>query len=186
VANDPSNAGDEFLLREYEHFADSFWRTEELGEKRVNFYISLVTAVVVALVALAKDKGRFSAHEVEGLAVGAGCALMLVGTFTFLRMMRRNAVSDQYKHAMGLIRAHFQRRGDLGDYQPFERLPRMLWTGGLAQTVALLNSLIAGAVAAVALLLVARASFAALPAIVVFAVAFSAHFWVLHRRYKKG
>ncbi|MEW5719784.1 MAG: hypothetical protein AB1817_14230, partial [Chloroflexota bacterium] len=44
---------EEFMLAEYRYFADGFWRNEEAGERRVNFFITLVTAVISALVALA-------------------------------------------------------------------------------------------------------------------------------------
>lgn len=42
----------EFLLTEHKLIQESFWRNEESGEKRVNFFITLVTAVIAALVAL--------------------------------------------------------------------------------------------------------------------------------------
>jgi hypothetical protein len=33
------------LLAEYKRYAESFWKNEEVGEKRVSFFITLVTAV---------------------------------------------------------------------------------------------------------------------------------------------
>ena len=42
----------DLLLAEHSYFADSFWRSEEVGEKRVNFFITLVTAVLTVLIAL--------------------------------------------------------------------------------------------------------------------------------------
>jgi hypothetical protein len=186
VPPDQRKGSDEFLLAEYQHFADSFWRTEELGEKRVNFFISLVTAVVIALVALAQDKGRFSTTQVEGIAFAAGTALLMVGIFTFMRMIRRNDVTDQYKKAMDMIREHFRAAGNMNDYEPFEKLPRMLGTGGLAQTVALLNSLIAGGVAAAGFLFFTRPSLIAIPALAGFALTLGVHFDVLRRRYRKA
>ena len=41
----PALDGQAFLLAEYQRLADSFWKNEEVGEKRVNFLITLVTAV---------------------------------------------------------------------------------------------------------------------------------------------
>jgi len=41
---------EKLLLAEYQHFSESFWKNEEIGEKRVNFFITLSTAIV-ALVA---------------------------------------------------------------------------------------------------------------------------------------
>jgi len=57
-----------FLLAEHEHFGDSFWRNEETGEKRVNFLITLVTAVLAALVALASNHGSLTAGQISGFA----------------------------------------------------------------------------------------------------------------------
>lgn len=179
-------ATEEFLLKEYEHFADSFWRTEELGEKRVNFFISLVTAVVAGLVALAREQGRFSARETEWLCVGAGGALLLIGLFTFMRMVRRNEVTDQYKRAMGLIRAHFTHGSGFEGYVPFEpeKVKRRLGTGGLAQTVALLNSLIVAATIAVGSLTYTRPSRVAIPALAGFVLSLGCQFGLLRRRYR--
>lgn len=168
---------DEFLIAEYQHFADSFWRTEELGEKRLNFFISLLTASVAGLVVLATSDTNLSDGQVQGIIVGAGVALFLFGLSTFLRMLRRNEVTDQYKRAMGQIRDRYRIEG----YAPFEKLPRRLFTGGLAQTSALLNSIVAGAVTATAL---AKSSAAALVgcAALVAAATLVAHFAYIHVR----
>ena len=42
----------DFLLNEHRYFAESFWKNEETGEKRVTFFITLITAVISALVVL--------------------------------------------------------------------------------------------------------------------------------------
>jgi hypothetical protein len=47
-----SDGSTEFLLAELEHFGQSLWRNEEVGEKRFNFFLTLVTAVISGLVAL--------------------------------------------------------------------------------------------------------------------------------------
>ena len=41
---------DSLLLAEYHRLIDSFWKSEELGERRVTFFITLTTAVITALV----------------------------------------------------------------------------------------------------------------------------------------
>ena len=48
----PGEAPKELLLEELRYFSESFWRNEQVGETCVNYFVSLVTAVVAALVAL--------------------------------------------------------------------------------------------------------------------------------------
>jgi hypothetical protein len=105
-----------FLLEEYRHLSESFWRNEEVGEKRVNFFITLVTAVIAALVTLA-TKGK---TDVYPIAVFALFALLVVGIVTLNRMIRRNRVTDEYKLAMDMIRSRFRDWDNrLQNYQPF-------------------------------------------------------------------
>ena len=151
AASDPSSAIDDFLIAEYEHFAESFWRTEELGEKRLNFFISLLTAAVAGLVVLATSDTGFSASQVQWVSFSAGLAMLLLGLSTLLRMLRRNDVTDEYKGAMKQIRQVFCDRHALEGYAPFKSSDRPVFTGGLAQTAALLNSMIAGALTAIGL-----------------------------------
>ncbi|MGH3030480.1 MAG: CYTH domain-containing protein, partial [Gaiellaceae bacterium] len=93
---------------EHQHFADSFWRTEELGEKRLNFFISLLTAAVAGLVVLATAESGFTDSQVQWVSFTTGLALLLLGLSTLLRMLRRNNVADQYKDAMNLVRESFR------------------------------------------------------------------------------
>lgn len=106
----------EFLLEEYRHFAESFWRNEEVGEKRINFFITLVTAVIAGLVALATK----SEIDVYPIAVFALVVLLFFGIVMLKRMIKRDTVTDEYKLAMDMIRSRFRNWGDrLQDYQPF-------------------------------------------------------------------
>ena len=50
----PSN---EFLIAQYYARSDSFWRNEELRERRVDLPVTLVTVVQDAMVALTHSKG---------------------------------------------------------------------------------------------------------------------------------
>ena len=176
---------DDFLIAEYEHFADSFWRTEELGEKRLNFFISLVTAAVAGLVVLATSDVGFTREQVRWVAFFAGLALLLLGVSTLLRMLRRNNVADQYIRAINVVRDSFRSRYGLQDYEPIVRIPRRLFTGGLAQTAALLNSMIAAALAAIALVADARPAVTVMAAAAVFAVSLTAQFLYIDWRHKR-
>jgi hypothetical protein len=185
VIADARSGIDDFLIAEYEHFADSFWRTEELGEKRVNFFISLLTAAVAGLVVLATSESGFSDSQVQWVAFSVGVALLLLGLSTLLRMLRRNEVTDQYKRAMGLVRKTFMNRYPLEGYEPFPPtpLPRRLFSGGLAQTTALLNSMVGAATAAIAFLFTVPAGWLGVLAVCTFGLSLGAQFLLIHRRH---
>jgi hypothetical protein len=185
AASEPTSGIDDFLIAEYQHFADSFWRTEELGEKRLNFFISLLTAAVAGLILLATKDSGFSDSEVQWISFGTGLALLLLGFSTLLRMLRRNNVADQYKDAMSLVRASFVTRHGLEGYQPFAKLPRKLFTGGLAQTAALLNSMIAGALMALGLLFTTSPKRIGLAAALVFVLSLAIQFLYIGMRHKR-
>lgn len=137
---------EEFLLAEYRNLADSFWRNEDAGERRVNFFITLVTAVIGALVALATRSSDLGSDTVFAVTVFALLALLAFGIVTLLRMIRRNRVTDEYKRAMARIRALFQAEDDrLREYEPFPRTARKIGSGGLAEVVAVFNALIVAA-----------------------------------------
>src|SRR3954454_19513550 len=135
----------EFLLAEHRYFSDSFWRNEESGEKRVNFLITLATAVLAAVVALASNHGSLTTKQISGFALAACLGLLVVGVLTFRRMLHRNRATDQYKAGMDLIRCYFGAwdRG-LSGYEPFAAsAPRAFGKGGLTDLVAVVDSVIA-------------------------------------------
>ena len=87
----------DFLIAEYNHAADSFWQNKHSGEKRVSFFITLGTAVMAALGAMAKvkieDDGRgISGDDLRIIILCALGSLLLFGIVTFARMMRRHRV----------------------------------------------------------------------------------------------
>jgi hypothetical protein len=43
----------EFLLAEYHNVADSFWKNEQTGETRVNWFLGIITAGAAGLIGLA-------------------------------------------------------------------------------------------------------------------------------------
>jgi hypothetical protein len=147
--DEPKGHSVDFLLAEYRYLGDCFWRNEEIGERRVNFFITLVTAAITALVALATSKdGNLREDDVYFTAVFALLALLSFGIVTLLRMIHRNTVTDEYKAAMETVRSRFREWDEepLQGYQPFEKgKPRKLGTGGLVDMVALVNSVIVAA-----------------------------------------
>jgi hypothetical protein len=56
-AEPPGNeAAKALLLADLEYFAECEWRNEEIGEKRFNFFMTLVTAIEGGLGALASHR----------------------------------------------------------------------------------------------------------------------------------
>ena len=83
----------ELLLHDLDYVRNSFWKNEEIGEKRFSFFVTIVTAVAGALVALSK----IDSTMVSDVVPWALWFLLTFGLLTYARMLHRNAVSDNYK-----------------------------------------------------------------------------------------
>ncbi len=165
MIDDPSGSREEdaakdLLLADLSHLQESFWKNEETGEKRVTFFITLVTAVITALVAISGEKGVTNDLLKQLLLYFAFSSLLVVGLVTLFRLIKRNAVTDGYKKDMRNIRKRFQDyyddRGVLFRYGPFaspdeKKSSELRKFGGLADTVAAINSLLVAAATALAL-----------------------------------
>ena len=149
----------ELLLADLKYFGDSFWKNEEIGEKRVTFFISLATVVLGFLGAMPKtDSSPSDIVNIFALVV-----LLTIGIVTLFRIIKRNAVTDEIKSKMDSIRDIFKKHFDKGrclvNYHPFGKTQDnsrqggrgLRKFGGLAHTVAALNSLIATALVGVIL-----------------------------------
>ena len=179
----------DLLLADYRYFAECFWKNEETGETRVNFFVGIVTLVVGALAALiAKDAAPFG-EPLRLVVLVSLFSLLVLGLITMARMLTRNENTDGYKQSMDTVRQTFKDHFDddriLLHYHPFgvprekerskprgkdnkkdnargaasglgewwreyknEIRPRKF--GGLAHTVAAINSLILAGLVAVA------------------------------------
>jgi putative (di)nucleoside polyphosphate hydrolase len=140
----------DFLLAEYEAFTQSFWRNEEVGEKRVDFFITLATAVLAAVVALlTSDHIDLDPIDERRIATAAVLAMLLFGILFYIRILHRNRVTDEYKDIIKYLRKRTaSNTEDLADYKiPFVKHKRLL-RGGLADTIALMNSILAAVVIA--------------------------------------
>lgn len=142
----------DLLLADLSHFGDSFWRNEEVGEKRINFYVGLVTAVMAGLVTLASSQfaGDNPGRALE-LAAAVLAGLFVLGLVTYLRICRRNEVTDQYKKTLKYLRNRFRELAQFeGEYDlPLGDKGRSLWDGGLVTMVAAINNLILAYLAAI-------------------------------------
>lgn len=142
---------EKLLLAEYEQYSEAFWRNEEAGERRVTFFTTLAAALLTAIVALRTGETEVPWTEMVRLVSMALIAALIFGLVTFLRMLQRDRVTDEYKRIIHYIREQLRRRAaDLGEYA-LPRLPPRHWLfkGGLATTVALINSVLVAALAMV-------------------------------------
>jgi len=134
-----------YLLAEHRFFLQSIWKNEDVGERRVRFFVTLVTAVVTALVALrTRDGGADVA--LPHLAKGALAILLLFGVLTFLRIIHRDRVTDEYREIADYLRTRLTAMdAALDDIRlPFRPRQLRLLQGGLVTTVGAMNSAIAG------------------------------------------
>ncbi len=134
-----------FLIQEYQYYAESFWRCEESGEKKFNFMITLVTTLLAGLIVLLTtdfiDEALVSLFSITVLF-----SLLLFGTLTFQRILKRNLDTDKYKIRLDKIRIYFKERiapESLEHYKIHHKYkPRKILTGGLADAMIALNSVI--------------------------------------------
>ena len=146
-----------FLLAEFGHVAESFFRSEEDGERRVVFFLQL-TAGAGALIAflLGKD-GSYEPNKIYWPVVMVLAGLLLFGLVVLRRVIHRNATTDQYKKQLKRMRKWFtpneaDPRLKYLAFNPFKdeppREPPSYWgptTGGWQDVHILVCAILAGA-----------------------------------------
>ena len=154
-----SDLFDAFMVSELEHTADSVLRNEEDGERRVTVFLTIAGGAGAALAFIAGDEA-VEPYEVNPLFVTVLVAMLVVGYVTFVRVVRRNLASDEYKERLNRARTYFvPNRADprIAKYLPFNPYELELraephWLsigrGGWLETTAVVNALIAGALGA--------------------------------------
>lgn len=162
----------ELLLQDYRYRAESLWKSEQVGETRVQFFIGLVTAVGAGLGFFEKEKLATN-EPLRFVLLGALFALLVVGLITLARMIVRNEHTDKCKKGLDTIRQVFRdsdQEGLLLHYYPvdpprgknsssgrdgwwshYKKAVQPRKFGGLAHTVAAINALVVGALVAVAI-----------------------------------
>jgi len=151
----------EIMLKDLEIIEESIRHNEDTGEKRFNFFITVVTAVVAGLVALWTQD--YPEHEVPEHVVQvtklACLAMLLFGLLSFRRMMHRDGVTDKYKRITHYIRRRYRDtfKEDvraLADYEVVEMLEppknrtdlekraRRIVQGGYTPSLALMNGIL--------------------------------------------
>src|SRR2546422_10675640 len=97
----------DLLIADLQHFGESRWRNEEVGEKRFEFLVTLVTAVTAGLVVLAGagDKVFQTLNTtLRELAGQASLALLIFGLLTYFRMLHRDWVTTEFNDTTDYIR----------------------------------------------------------------------------------
>ncbi len=140
---------EDFLLAEYQHFSESFWRNEERGEKIVNFFITITTAIISGIIILVTNEQEiFPQSKIKVIVIAALFATLMLGLVTFIRIIKRNHVTDEYKHIIEYLRDQFivNASSNQEKYKlPFDdssQKPGFWCLGGLAITVAVTNSIL--------------------------------------------
>jgi 8-oxo-dGTP pyrophosphatase MutT (NUDIX family) len=187
----------EFLLAEYNRFADLFWRNEQAGETRVNWFIGIVTAAIGGLIVLVtKAEGRLNSEQLRLIAVTGLAAVLVFGLVTFARMLIRNEKTDEYKKSLDTIRQRFQdyldADGILWRYYPLDapakNEPKGRRIGGLAHIVAAINAVMVAGVVGVLLYPYLKEGVALLYLIAVgiLGLGFAGQCWLAAARHEKA
>jgi len=148
----------DLLLREHQEAYTMYRHSEDLGERRVTFFLTLTTAVIAALTIRTNGVTTGGDGDVDELFYYFLVALLLFGLVTLRRMMVRNVASSRQLRAIARIDAYFCKSdpnrlaSHLEFFKPdWEarthrrnewRTAFSLKRGGLAETVAVINSML--------------------------------------------
>jgi hypothetical protein len=94
----------EFVRADYEHVAASLRDNEELGEKRVTFFTTLVAMFFGAVGFLATDLNEAVPVSTYLALAAVSAFLVVLGVLTMMRLRRRNRVADRYKNILRTMR----------------------------------------------------------------------------------
>jgi drug/metabolite transporter (DMT)-like permease len=123
-----------FLLAEYSTYQEAFAKNEELGERRLQFLLGLVTAAfgVIGLL-FAADKGLVADHPRSIMWIGFALSALLLGAGvqTHDRLLKRDATSREYQYLLDEVRKKFVEAAgetpgalNLKGYDPFSKKNR--------------------------------------------------------------
>lgn len=187
---------DDYLLHEFDHIASSLQLNEESGEKRVQFFLAVLTAVFGIIGLSLRGEGiALSVALRQSWPLVASClaVMFLFGWSTLLRLVERNLATDKLKFALRVIRRRFIRK-EVAAAHPtafFDPYTKMKWRscwppkGGWLDVGLLLNAVIAAAFTSSVWQRDTLRPFSwAVPG-AVFAVVLIVQFAYVERRYKK-
>ena len=150
---DPSS---EALLAEHERLSDLYLHNAEVGEKRMSLYLTTLSASAAILVGFAQFGAGVASLLWPSVALMA--VMLILGLFTFHRLVERRIRAAELLRAINRIHAYFVRHDpSLESYfywTPCDDGPSFKGGGtalaGLRDMVALLDSLFVGILAGAA------------------------------------
>ncbi len=108
---EPHTALKELMLADLVRFEEAVWKNEEIGEKRFNFFMTLLTAAAAGLVALwateRANKEEFQ-KSLTLLTQYAAFTLLIFGLVSYRRMVHRDKVTAEYKKTANGIRRTYR------------------------------------------------------------------------------
>lgn len=140
----------QLVMAEYRDLVESLRANEELGERRLDVYLTLIAATTAAI-GLASSRFEESIDPLVSIAAVAAGVMLVFGLMTLRRIMQRNITTSAYMNGLRRIRAFVIRRQPEAAIllpfpparHPIERRkepPRYgIGKGGLLETVAALN-----------------------------------------------
>ena len=149
----------DFLIAKYGHFSNLFTENENLGEKRVSLFFTLLTSLTGAIglstiIGDSFSSGIFTVikNEIFLFVISfLSLTLFFFGLVTLRRIIRRNVITDDYKVELDTINKIFgiSKLGDIKLRE--EKITRSLLfgRGGYLETIKLLNSLILGLICSI-------------------------------------
>ena len=148
----PADGAGELLLADFRYLSESFWKYEQAGETRTNWFIGITTATVGGLGALAGQQYGPKGEALRFVAMGCLVLLLAFGLVTLARLVTRNRNTDKCKRGLDAIRQvvkdRFDPDGLLLGYYPVDPpgargVARRF--GGLSHTVAAVNGVVVAA-----------------------------------------
>ncbi len=157
TAPESNTATRDLFLADLDRFEESIWKNEAIGEKRFEFFMTLLTAVTAGLIALGTSERRIDPKDLTRLTEVALLTLLVFGIISFWRMVHRDRVTSGYKGTTYFIRDRYRTAfPELSDYKlkherDYERQKNdPYWTKrgrrirqmGYTQTLAVVNGLL--------------------------------------------
>lgn len=186
-----SDGGREYVLAELSHVSGAILSNEEMGERRVINFVTLIALLATAVGLTVETLSDARDDDKLWLALGALVAATTIGLLTFRRILKRNVATTRMQRDAAQLREALTRGDTVANAVMLfkeQKEREFKWrNGGLAETVAVLNALlIAGAVVAVVALVGAPGLVyvAVAVAVVLGALAAYAHQWAAKRFYQ--
>lgn len=132
---------EEIIRADFQHLAASLLQNEELGEKRVNAFVTLGAAFFAVVGYVGSNREAVPGVTFHGAMAFVSAILLAIGFLTLLRIRRRNAATDSYIAALNAIRRLRAGKASAEYLRPLRQPgPRSIWNGGHAYVVIVMNT----------------------------------------------